>query len=89
MELNDYMTATEFSKEINRKYNTIMRWLRKGWIKGAILQKVGNDELWFIPKTRVKDYEEWNPTMKRGKRGKAKKSATKQSVKSKSTKKGR
>jgi hypothetical protein len=87
MELDDFMTPSEFAIEIKRPYNTIMRWLRKGWVRGAILQKLGNDEVWFVPKERVKDYPEWNPTNQWGKRGKAKKSQTTKASKRRNSKK--
>lgn len=77
MELDDYMTSTEFAAKIKRSYNTVLRWLRKGLVPGAISQTLGNETRWFIPNERVADFRQWDPKKRWGKRGPAKKAAKK------------
>lgn len=76
------MTSTEFAEKIDRPYNTVIRWLRQGKVKGAISQPFGNITVWFVPKERVEDFEDWDPKKSQGKRGKAKESESKTSKKS-------
>jgi helix-turn-helix protein len=72
MEIDRFMTSTEFAEKIKRPYNTVIRWLRQGKVPGAVSQPFGNINVWLIPRERVDDYQEWNPTKEQGKRGKAK-----------------
>src|SRR5262245_13451921 len=77
MELDDFMTSTEFATKIRRSYNTVLRWLRKGMVPGAISQTLGNETRWFIPNERVADFRQWDPKKRWGKRGPAKKASKK------------
>jgi hypothetical protein len=81
MELDKFMTSTEFATKIKRSYNTVAGWLRKGLIPGAVPQTLGKETRWFIPLERVDDFKQWDPKKKWGKRGKGKKSAKKSSNK--------
>jgi len=78
MELDKFMTSTEFATKIKQSYNTVLRWLRKGMVRGAVSQTLGNETRWFIPNERVADFRQWDPKKRRGKRGPAKKAAKKE-----------
>src|SRR5262249_17115960 len=56
MELENFMTATEFAEKINTPYPTVAGWLRDGRVPGAIRQKLGNMEIWMIPVDVLKDF---------------------------------
>ena len=71
------MTTMEFAAEIKRSYNTVLGWLRKGLVPEAVPKKLGNETRWFIPIERVKDFRQWDPKKRWGKRGPAKKAAKK------------
>jgi len=77
MELDEFMTSTEFATKIKRSYNTVLRWLRKGMVPGAVSQTLGNETRWFIPNERVADFRQWDPKKRWGKRGPAKKASKK------------
>jgi hypothetical protein len=77
METDKFMTSTEFATKIKRSYNTVLGWLRKELIPGAIPQTFGNETRWFIPTERVDDFHQWDPKKRWGKRGPGKKAAEK------------
>jgi hypothetical protein len=82
MELEQFMTATEFAEKVNTAYPTVAKWLREGKVPGAFRQRIGNMEIWMIPGDVLKDFV--RPKMGRPKKhpeGGAKKSAAKKSTK--------
>jgi len=81
METDKFMTTSEFAVKVKRSYNTVLGWLRKGLIPGAVPQTFGNETRWFIPNERLADFRDWDPKKRWGKRGKSKKAATKKATK--------
>jgi hypothetical protein len=88
MELDNYMTATEFAEKIDRPYNTVLRWLKKGWVPRSEPKALGNETRWFIHVDSVKDFKQWDPTERWGKRGKAKTNGAAKKARKSSSKKG-
>jgi hypothetical protein len=56
MELEQFMTATEFAEKVNTAYPTVAKWLREGKAPGAFRQRVGDMEIWMIPGDALKDF---------------------------------
>jgi hypothetical protein len=69
MEIEGFMTASEFAEKINTPYPTVAAWLREGRVPGAQLQALGNLKFWLIPVDVLKDFS-------RPKKGRPKKAAT-------------
>ena len=87
MELEQFMTATEFAEKVNTAYPTVAKWLREGKVPGAFRQRIGNMEIWMIPGDVLKDFV--RPKMGRPKKrpeGGAKKPAVKKAAKKGSAK---
>jgi Helix-turn-helix domain len=57
METEDFMTARDFAKLVNRPYPTIAQWLRDGRIPGAVLTDIGALKVWMIPKEALIDFK--------------------------------
>jgi hypothetical protein len=79
METDDFMTARDFAKLVNRPYATIAQWLRDGRIPGAELTEIGAMKVWMIPKGALADFKV--PEMGRPKKDGTPKKATKKSSK--------
>jgi len=76
------MTAREFARAQRVTYGTVMNWLKKGIVPGAVLMKKGEAAYWHIPETALH--------MERPKTGPkpgANKDAAKASTKKRATKK--
>lgn len=56
MEIDKFMTATEFAEKVNTAYPTVAKWLRDGKVPGAFRHKLGNMEIWMIPGDVLKDF---------------------------------
>jgi len=49
------LTATEFAREIDYDYTTVIRWLKKGIVPGAECEEVSAGlKVWRIPESALK-----------------------------------
>jgi len=47
------MTAREFARAQRVTYGTVMNWLKRGIVPGAMLKQKGEATYWYIPETAL------------------------------------
>jgi hypothetical protein len=79
------MTARELARQLELPYTTVAGWLQKGQVPGAVAQMVGTFKVWMIPRSVLKNVDDWRPRPGRPKKAAANGTAKKAR---KSSKKG-
>lgn len=47
------MRVTEFARRMGITYETVLSWLKKGIVPGAVLREHGRNRFWDIPETAL------------------------------------